>query len=210
MDEWTEWCTVTPTQRKEFSDSPGLFEGDPFVVYAGVSCDLQQLDVSKARAERRLAYIESRAVDFKVAEILDAHPDTEDLGGPLNIDAAIGYAEAWAATVYGGRPTLLVPRGMIACTSEGRLQRNLDGTLTTLNGSLVAPYTTHVDLPIPADPVLTMFIVGSTTLFRGPVHSFSVPQQVFVDGTFAPMRALAERIFVPVFDCLMGKLEVTC
>jgi hypothetical protein len=39
----------------------------------------------------------------------------------------------------------------------------------------------------------------------------SVPQQINGNGpTFAPMRALAERIFVPVFDCLVAKLEVTC
>jgi hypothetical protein len=37
-----------------------------------------------------------------------------------------------------------------------------------------------------------------------------VPQQVAPNGTFAPMRALAERVVVPVFDCLVAKVEVTC
>ena len=42
------------------------------------------------------------------------------------------------------------------------------------------------------------------------MNTISVPQQVFANGTFAPARALAERIYVPLFDCLVAKVEVTC
>jgi hypothetical protein len=207
---WDEWCTMTPTGRKDFDDAPGYFTGDPFAIYSGVSCDLQRLDESEARAKRMLAYTESRAVDFHVGELLSTHPDLEDLGGPFALATAVGIAEAYAATVYGGQPTLLVPRQVVPCGCAGAFKANLDGTLHTCAGSRVAPLTTHVDdLPVLDGPV-TMYVVGMITLLRGPVMSVSVPQQIFDDGTFAPMRALAERIFVPIFDCLVAKVEVTC
>ena len=57
--------------------------GDPFAVYAGVSCDLQRVDDGKARAERRLTLTESRAVDLHIAELLD--DDAVDLGGPFPV-----------------------------------------------------------------------------------------------------------------------------
>ena len=84
------------------------------------------------------------------------------------------------------------------------------GLLTTVAGSRVAPLTIAVAVPAVAGPV-TMYVTGQITLLRGPVLSVSVPQQVNGNGpTFAPMRALAERVYVPVFDCLAAKVEVTC
>jgi hypothetical protein len=207
--EWAEWCDMTPTGRKLFDSAPDFVTGDPFVVYAGVSCDLQRLPESKARAERRLAMVESRMVDLHIDAMLATDGDVVDLGGPMSLGEAIGVAEAFAATVYGGAPTLLVPRVVVPCGAAGTLHPNLDGTLATLAGSPVAPLTTPITVPVTA-PVATLYVTGQITLLRSPVASFSVPQQIADDGTFEPMRALAERIYVPVFDCLVAKVEVTC
>ena len=68
---------------------------------------------------------------------------------------------------------------------------------------------TPITVPVTIDTA-TMYVTGSVVVFRGPVKTISVPQQVFDNGTFAPMRALAERVYVPVFDCLVAKVEVTC
>jgi hypothetical protein len=208
-EEWSEWCTMTPTGRKIFEDTAEYFVGDPFAAYAGVACDLQRLDESKTRAEKRLAFGEARAVDQHVDALLAVSTEVVDLGGPFPIAEGIGHAEAFAATVYGGRPTLLIPRQVIPCGGFGQFESSPGGLLTTVAGSRVAPLTTAIAVPAVTGPV-TMYVTGSITLLRGPVLSVSVPQQVFDNGTFAPMRALAERIYVPVFDCLVAKIEVTC
>jgi hypothetical protein len=208
-EEWSEWCTTTPTGRKLFDDELLYVFGDPFAVYAGVSCDLQRLPEAEARARNRLAMAESRAVDLHIDAQLSADADVVDLGGPFPLNEAIGVAEAFAATIYGGKPTLLVPRVVIPCTGFTNFESSPGGDLTTVAGSKVGPLTTAVAVPYVSGPV-TMYVTGSVTLLRGPVNAFSVPQQIGEGGNFAPMRALAERVYVPVFDCLVAKVEVTC
>jgi hypothetical protein len=209
VEEWAEWCTTTPVGRKLFDGPWEYVTGDPFVVYAGVSCDLQRLDEAETRARARLDMAESRAVDLHVDAQLAADADVVDLGGPFPLREAIGVAEAFAATVYGGKPTLLVPRVVIPCGSFTQFESSPGGILTTVAGSLAAPLTTAITVPYVSAPA-TMYVTGSIVLLRGPVNSFSVPQQVLEGGDFAPMRALAERVYVPVFDCLVAKVEVTC
>jgi len=207
---WSQWCTIDPAILKVFEDTQEHVVGDPFVLYAGVSCDLQRLDEGARRATARLGHGEPRGIDQYVDAFLSDSVDVIDLGGPFPIPQAIGAAEAFAATWYGGQPTLMIPRLFIQCgCSNGALHANLDGTLSTCAGSKVAPLTTAVPVPVTITTG-TMYVTGSVTLFRGPEKNISVPQQVFDDGTFAPMRALAERVYVPVFDCLVAKVEVSC
>jgi hypothetical protein len=208
-EEWVEWCTMEPSGTKEFAEDLEHREGDPFAVYTGVSC-LQRLDDGDRRARTRLGLAESRAVDLHIAAELAADASLVDLGGPFPLPQAIGAAEAFAATVYGGAPTLLIPRLVVPCgCANGLLRGNLDGSLSTCSGSRVAPITTSVTVPI-VDDTAVMYVTGSITILRGPVQTVSVPQQIADDGSYAPMRALAERIYVPIFDCLVAKVEVTC
>ena len=209
VEDWDEWCTTAPVGRKLFDGPWEYVSGDPFAVYAGVSCDLQKLDEAESRARARLDLGESRGVDYHVDALLAADPDVVNLGGPFRLSEAIGVAEAFAATVYGGKPTLLIPRVVLPCDPT-QFESSPGGTLTTKAGSLVGPLTTAITVPYVAEPH-TMYVTGSITLLRGPVNSYSVPQQVSDLGPgFAPMRALAERVYVPVFDCLVAKVEVTC
>lgn len=207
-EEWAEWCTMTPTGTKVFDSDPDIIVGDPFAVYAGVNC-LRPTAENQARALRRFNYAEGRAVDLHIAELLDA--DALDLGGPYTIAEGIGVAEAFAATVYGGQPTILIPRQFVpcACGCGGSLRNNLDGSLATCSGSPVGAITTPITVP-GISGTGTLYVTGQITLLRGSVMAFSVPQQPFGDGTYAPARALAERIYVPVFDCLSAKVEVSC
>lgn len=209
-EEWDEWCTTTPLGRKIFDDALDHVVGDPFAVYAGVACDLQRTDEAAERARRRLDYTESRSVDAHLDAYLASDPSVVDLGGPFPFPQAVGAAEAFVATVYGGAPTLLIPRQYLQCgCTNGGMRTNLDGTLETCGGSRVATLTAPVPVPVTFTQG-TIYVSGSLTLYRGPVQVISVPQQVFDDGTFAPARALAERIYVPVFDCLVAKVDVTC
>lgn len=204
------FCDVDPTWAKTFSGASEVVVGDPIAVYAGVEC-IRPLADNEARARRRLDYGESRLFDATLIPGV-IEDSIVDLGGPYPINQAIGLAEGFAATLYGGVPTLLIPRQIVACACQcGGLRTNLDGSLTTCLGSKVGAYTTaDFTLPIPDPLAATMYVTGQITVLRGPVSSVSVPQQINDDGTFAPMRALAERIYVPVFDCLVAKVEVTC
>jgi hypothetical protein len=211
-EEWTEWCTTDPVGVKLFDDEMDYVVGDPFAVYAGVSCDLQRLDEGERRARARLGWAETRAVELHIDADLSTDGDVVDLGGPYPLEQGIGAAEAFAATVYGGAPTLLVPRQIAPCVcgEGGGVRPGLDGTLTTCAGSRVALLTTPVDVPVTFTGPFNLYVTGQITLLRGPVRAISVPQQPSDDGTFAPMRALAERVYVPIFDCLVAKVEVTC
>lgn len=208
-EEWAEWCTTSPTGRKLFEDALTYVSGDPFAVYTGVACDLQKLDEAEARARRRLDLAESRAVDLHIDAQLAADSTVVDLGGPFPLNQAIGVAEAFAATVYGGKPTLLVPRVVIPCTGFTNFESSPGGNLTTVAGSKVGPITTAIAVPY-IETTATMYVTGSVTLLRGPVSAISVPQQILDGGNYEPSRALAERIYVPIFDCLVAKVEVTC
>jgi hypothetical protein len=89
------------------------------------------------------------------------------------------------------------------------LRANLDGSLTTCQGSLVANVTIPLDDPV-VTATETIYVTGQITLLRSPVNTISVPQQPRDDGTYAPARALAERIYVPLFECLVAKVEASC
>lgn len=207
VEEWEEWCTVAPTGRKLFDDARAYVEGDPFALYAGVACDLQQVDDAMQRAVDRLDLAESRGVDRKVRELLEV--EAVDLGGPFPVNQAIGVAEAYAATVYGGVPMLLIPRLFVPCTCGNGAVRVDNGRLMSCQGSQVANVTTPITEPVTAETE-TIYVTGQITLLRSSATSISVPQQTRLDGTFAPARALAERIYVPLFECLVAKVEASC
>jgi hypothetical protein len=209
--EWLEdWCDMTPATTKVFDTGWELVQGDPFVAYTGLECMLTTLPEAKDRALTRFDYAEGRSVDKNIAAWLDANAAI-DLGGPFPVNEAIGVAEAYAATVYGGVPTLLIPRQFVPCACGYALRSNLDGSLTTCQGAQVANITTPITLPVAAGATGTMYVTGQITLLRGEVMSYSTPQQVLDDtGRFAPPRALAERIYVPLIECLTAKVEVTC
>jgi hypothetical protein len=205
---WDEFCTITPAAPKTFDDAYDLVTGDPFVVYTGVACDIQRLDEAAERARRRLAYTERHQVDEQVRLLLEA--TGSDLGtGPFGVPQGIGIGEAFATTVYGGVPTFVIPRVAVACACSGvgGIRTNLDGSLMTCQGSRVA----NIAGPPPFDAdTMTMYVTGQITLIRGPVNTYSVPPMTDDVGVLHPPRALAERLYVPLVECLVAKIEVSC
>jgi hypothetical protein len=208
VGEWAEWCDNSPTGQKVFDGSYEVVEGDPFAVYAGVDCAFETPAEAAARATRRLELNEGRSIDTHVVAL--AEVTAVDLGGPFSLSEGIGVAEAYAAMVYGGQPTLLIPRLLVPCGCGGNLlTSNLDGSLTTCSGSRVANVTTQIDEPVVATTAM-LYVTGQITLLQGPVVTIAVPSQPHANGTFAPARALAERIYVPLLECLVAKVEVSC
>jgi len=211
IEAWTEWCSNDPVAAKLFDSSQEVVEGDPFALYSGVACDFQRVDDAKARASAHFGYGEGRMFDVHFAAMLEDGAGTVDLGGPYPITAGLGLAEAYAAAVYGGVPTILVPRLVAPCACSCGGIISFGGSLSTCSGSPVGAITTSVaNPPGPDELEATLYVTGQITVLRGPIATFSVPQQPLADGAYAPARALAERIYVPLYECFAAKVAVTC
>lgn len=211
IEEWTEWCTNDPVAAKLFSGATEVVEGDPIALYSGVACDLQRVDEGKRRATTHFGYAEGRKFDVAFAALLEDDDDLVDLGGPFGVTTALGLAEAYSAAVYGGVPTILMPRLVVPCAcNRGGVVAN-GGALSTCSGSPVGAITTDLDGPPDLEElVATLYVTGQITVLRSPIATFSVPQQPNTDGTYEPARALAERIYVPMYECFAAKVAVTC
>ncbi len=224
VERWEQWCIPVPDcatppapeNVKNFvSDPMELIVGDPFALYDGVACPLAQAQWNMERASRRFDYGERAGIDLAITDRLaaDAIGDPIDLGGPFPLPEAIGAAEALASHLYGGVPTLLIPTLVVACGCNSSLiSRGFDGSLVSCHGSLVASVITSQQVGAPPHPpTVTMYVTGMITLLRGPKMEFTAPGSSFdCDGNSVPPRALVERLYVPLIECLVGKVEVSC
>lgn len=195
-----------PTELKDF-ESPSLIEGEPFAVYAGVECNAIGMSDAEATAAapRRLAYVESRWVDYHLAAHIATDPDTVALtGAPLA--EMFEEAEDLLANGYGGYGTILIPKGLLVrARSQDLVERAADGSLVTVNGTRVAGIAW-----LSSVTALNFFAVGQITMLQGPVlPTRIVPEVVLPDGTCHPRRALAERIYVPLIECFAAAGTVT-
>lgn len=220
---WDDICYTTdgvfcgpgitaPTLTKTFEGVDTL-EGSPFTVYAGVDC--RRLGVpsdEESRARKRLAYSEGRLVDYHVQELLDAGALdlTPTPGTSVPIAEAVGILEDYASQVYGGVPYIHGVQSTIACGHAESVFDMVGGEIRTLNGSVVS--NLHTPAPVPATKYL--YVTGYVRLFQGPVITFDVPEVVREDGAGLPVcdpaRALAERIYIPLIECLAARVEVDC
>lgn len=194
-----------PGGFKKFG-SPDLVQGSPFAVYDGVDCDGPGSTANAERATRRLGYSEGRQVDVKVTSVLEAMKDV-DLGDVTLQEAIMGF-EDLAAANYGGYGTIVMPRSMAVCAYAQRLvERSPGGGLMTVNGTQIAnTAVTDASTPESAD----IYLAGRITLIQGDVRTIEVPGVVRSDGTCDPRRALAERMYVPLIECIVAAATVTC
>ncbi len=225
VEQWEHWCISVPecgdvpTAVKNLASNPlEHVWGNPFAIYDGVECDFARMDWASEQASLRFDYGERRGVDLAVYARMEAAGPDEfgdgfdlvDLGGPFPLPEALGLAELLAGQLYGGTPILVVPLNLVACgCANGMFGRGVDGNLVTCGGSLVAAVVTADDVEAGITST-TMFVTGQITLLRGPKMQFSAPPGFDCDGNATPPRALVERLYVPLIECLVGKVEVTC
>ena len=221
--EWASICynvdgvfcgpgTTAPSLVKTFETIDQL-EGSPFAVYAGVDC--RRLGApwdEETRARKRLDYAEGRLVDDHMQTLFNA--TALDLtpvpGTPLSIVEAVGTLENYASQVYGGVPYIHGIQSTITCGHAATVFDMVDGEIRTLNGSIVSNLST----PAPVPTTKYLYVTGFIRLFQGPVMSFDVPEvfrnDAVGDPICDPARALAERIYVPLIECLAARVEVDC
>lgn len=215
--QWTgEWCRDDfPSQCEEPTTpiaAPKGFlagytthvTGDPFVLYAGDQCDLATLAERLESATASFNYGERRGVDAAMAAWLNTI-DTEVDATASTPNCLIGEMEAWLAGNYGGEGILAMAIPTVTQALGLGYLRNDGGTVRTPLGTPVAAY-----VPSALSPSYDAWALGQLTLLRGPLHTYTVPPMIREDGSCAPARALAERIYVPLVECAVGKFESTC
>jgi hypothetical protein len=193
------WCGTAPgidyDAIKAFTGGQQT-SGWPFVVYAGVECDLFGRDEYGPAARARLAGGEDSAVAkaflgqqfFGVGQTpVDVNADFTDL--PTAV-VALGKLEQYAALFYAGLPVIHMNRATATLLSS-YLEISLDGTLTTIQGTPVANSAGYPDG--------FMFVTGAVHAWRSAVTTVSVDN---------PMKntamGLAERTYVVTTDCLLA------
>jgi hypothetical protein len=187
----------------EPTDEPNLVEGMPFAISASVSCDIDTLERHRARAARILMYDERRLVDaqFEAAALAT----TTSIGAnQTSIVKAVGAAEHFLAGSYGGLGVILAPVHAVTamCAANIVCRNELDGRLYTCQGTPVAGLA--VGAAVNAG-VIPIYATGRITLLRGPVNMYDAPSSF--DGTeWLPPRAIAQRIYVPLVECVAGEI----
>lgn len=188
-----------------------IVSGTPFSIYKKTECqDLTDDDTTWAR--NALAHGESHAVEQAVMQSILAQPTTDLPAGSTAISLINGIAalEGYAADVYGGVPTIHMPRSVATrALAKDALLTSLDWSITTKQGALVANgggYSMNLGptgAPAPAGQAW-LYATGQVTLLRGPVHTHRV-----LDHQTNDQIVLAERTYVPSVDCFVAAVLVT-
>lgn len=205
------WCVAPEDRTEKDFDEIDLVEGQPFTIYKGVQCKslAESLD---GWADERLSFGETVAIERAVmAEVL-AQSGTTDLtpaGGAVSLINGVAALEGYASTVYGGIPTLHVPRSVVTRgLARDVFDNRLDYTIETGQGSLVANGGGYEDnlgptgVEAPAGEAW-LYITGQVTLVKGPSVRLGVPDWVNNEAI-----GLAERTWVPLVECFVAAIRV--
>lgn len=188
-----------------------VVSGQPFTVYRMTECkDLHGDDTAWAR--RSLELGEAHAVESGFMQSHLAQPTTALPNGTTAVSLTNGIAilEGYAADVYGGVPTLHIPRSVVTrALAVGALVPGADWRVNTPQGVDVANgggYSLNLGPtgePAPAGQAW-LYITGLVTLLRGQVIANRV-----LDNENNNQVVLAERTYVPSVDCFTAAVLVT-
>lgn len=208
----------------------GWVPGFEFAVSGGVQCSTVGLDTDDQRAEleRVFARNEGKGVEQALLANRFATPGSDDLwdapvdltsGGAVPLNAAIGYLESYAATVYAGVPTLHMPRSALLVAYGMGLVKEVDGKFYTKTGSKIAAGGGY-DLPngsLPSQNV-ELYVTGEVYVERSETlshHSWVVPgdgNSPDSDGTGLSgntVIGLVQRLYRVGVDCFVAQAEGT-
>lgn len=186
-----------------------VVEADVFNVYRMVEClDLTDDDTGWAR--NAFALGEAYGVEEGFMRTVLAQPDTVIVDGTgLSLIDAIALAEEYAGTVYGGIPTIHVPRGIATrALSEQIFENSLDWTITTRQGAWVAngsgysPNLGPTGAP-PAAGTYWLYVTGYVEIHRGALNVIRD-----LDWENNNQVVLAERPYAVTVDCFKAAILI--
>jgi hypothetical protein len=196
----------------ETKDFTGLVvgEGLPFVVHAGVECGMFSREREIAAARARLAAHEATEVEKRLVDRYIVHPAAQIDSDAKEMPAALGLLEDLIAE-YGFEGIIQMPPSVAALAAQKGLLFREGGRTVTYLGTPIATghgYTRRMRVPVgngtgtdvtPTDSQGWIWVTGAIELMRGPVKVTEA-----VDTATNVRMVLAERIYVPKIDCLIG------
>ncbi|TFG51738.1 MAG: hypothetical protein E4H38_00885 [Gemmatimonadales bacterium] len=200
---WDEaLCETAPSTTKD-QTSISTVAGDPFTVYSSVSCAPfgHSPEEMEAKAKDTLLFKEHMAVEQHLEEWLIAN-GTPVAADPVVRNQAIGAVEGWLGEVWAGDGLILAsPFAASLLAVDGGLFWDDSSGLVTACG--------------------TSICVGNFGELGVGVHIYAVPRLILVRGpvftALAPIDTanvknltvgLAERTYVPLFECGAASCEV--
>ncbi|MFE6405113.1 hypothetical protein [Streptomyces alboflavus] len=201
---------ATPAEKRMDEGETWVNSGDPFPVIASFVCGTVGMDEARARTHvlNGLAYAEQREIEkqFAVTMLKDiARKPAGD--GAVGLLQGLGVLEQDAASVYGGQPTIHVPRWLQPYFSTLRLIRDQGAKKVSDLGSPVG-FGNYPDDPAKPGVIGTgeawIFATGTVRAWRtGPGEPL-----VTVDVTHNQISALSERVYALDHDCYAAAVKV--
>lgn len=200
------------SEMKLADDGITTVSGVPIPIYHLFQCRLPSgSKEGEARALRSLNLGASRALESGFQTVFaTSATDVTPSGTAVDIVKGLSLLEEYAGENYGGRPVIHMTRAAATLLyARGSLVRVGD-VLETGLGSLVvagAGYDAQVSLPsAPAAGAGWMYATGMVSIWEGTTIVSGVQPK---DPYTNEFQALAERVYVPTFECFKAAVEVT-
>lgn len=205
---FTAPCVAPGTKTAD--DGITTVEGEPVPVYHLFQCRLVGTEDPQARARRSLDLGASRAVEEALQTVIGTGAtDITPAGTAVDIVDGLALLEEHAGENYGGVPVFHMSRANATRLLSRNALVKVGNTLQTHLGSLVVAGAGYGGSSLPSAPAAGagwMYATGQVTIWEGETVVSDLAQKVPYDNEFV---ALAERMYVPTYECFNAAVEVT-
>lgn len=208
---WVAPCVDPGTATKEPDDGVDQAIGVPTPLYHLFSCRLVGgVGESEAteRARRSLDLGASRALEEGFGTTIGSSATTVTTA-PASVVEALATLEQFGGGAYGGRRVIHASLYLATLMIRYNLVRIVGDHLETYLGSLVIAGPGYGGLEVPAPPATGsqwLYATGEVRIFEGE----PVVTPLILDTPYTnEFKALAERIYVPTYECFAAAAEVS-
>lgn len=210
---WVAPCVDPGVATKEADDGIEQAFGVPTPLYHLFSCRLVGgvgEGEARNRATRALDLGASRALEEGFGQTIGAAAtDITPSGTAVSAVRALALLEQYGGQNYGGRRVIHVSLDVLTLLIASNLIREVGGHLETYLGSLVIAGPGYGGLAVPSAPAAGaqwMYATGAVRVWAGD----NVVTPLVLDTPYTnEFKALAERVYVPTYECFAAAVEVT-
>lgn len=199
-----------PPTEKDADDGITTVIGEPIPVYHLFQCRLVGSEDGTVRARRSLDLGASRAVEEAFwVEIGTGSTDITPGGTAVNLLDGLALAEQYAGENYGGVPVFHMSRANASRLLTREALVVVGDHLETKLGSLVVAGAGYGGGSLPSAPAVGagwIYVTGQVNVWEGDTFVSPVVPRNPYDNEFL---ALAERLYVPTYECFHAAIEVT-
>lgn len=195
-------------------DGTTYVTGSPIPIYHVFQCRLigngEADSRAKERALRSLDLGASRAVEQGFQTVFGT--GAVDLTAtPVDPVRSLGILEQYAGENYGGTPVIHMDRLMATRLMDNGVIERVNGRLETGLGSIVvagAGYDADAALPAAVGAGNDwMYATGNVRIWQSPKTTIS---GLVLDNPYTnQFKSLAERVYIPTFECFKAAIKVT-